>query len=210
MEKVLEWIPHDRFYDIKYIAEDRYRANWIDGNIIDWDYFNQNWDRRNQNMIVELKKLNSPTNITLEYVNKISKAYGITQDPETKDYMIVLNVTCKECNYICYTRHFQQNFNNWTSGNDDIDSFIQDAQLSSHYDVKEVLEWIPHNRFYDIKYVAEDIYRANWIDGNIIDWEYYNQNWKRENQNVIVKLKKLKLNNPKNITLEYMNNKSME
>ena len=36
----LEWIPYDRFYDIKYIAKGEfgevYRANWIDGYISYW------------------------------------------------------------------------------------------------------------------------------------------------------------------------------
>ena len=48
-EKVLEWIPYDRFYDIEYIAKGGfgkvYRANWIDGPIKSWDDKNQNWNR---------------------------------------------------------------------------------------------------------------------------------------------------------------------
>ncbi len=42
---------------------------------------------------------------------------------------------CKTCN----AKHFQQNFEKWTSGNVDIDKFIQDAQLSVNYHDK-VLE----------------------------------------------------------------------
>ena len=121
--------------------------------------------------------------------------------------MIVLSDKCKKCNEVCYSIHFQQNFNNWTSGNDDIDKFIQDAQLSSHYDVKEALEWIPYNRFYNIKYIAQScfgkVYRANWIDGSISHWDGENQNWKRNNKNMIVALKSL--DNSKNVTLKFMN-----
>jgi hypothetical protein len=65
--------------------------------------------------------------------------YGITQDPETKNYMMVLNDKCKTCNYICYAKRFQQNFENWISGNDNIDKFIQDTQLSAHHNAKKVL-----------------------------------------------------------------------
>jgi hypothetical protein len=38
---------------------------------------------------------------------------------------------CQACN----SKRFQQNFGNWTSGNDDIDKFIQNTQLSAknHY-----------------------------------------------------------------------------
>jgi hypothetical protein len=134
--------------------------------------------------------------------------YGITQDLETKIYIMVLNEKCKKCNYVCNAIHFQQNFENWTSGDDDIDKFIQNTQLSIHGNnynsFEQVLEWIPYNRFYNIKYIAEKkVYQANWIDGKISYWNVNYQNWMRENQNMIVILKRL--SNPKNITLEFMN-----
>jgi hypothetical protein len=44
-------------------------------------------------------------------------------------------------NVIIYVIHFQHNFENWTSGNSNIDKFIQDTQLSAHHDVKRALEW---------------------------------------------------------------------
>ena len=123
--------------------------------------------------------------------------------------MVVLNDICKKCNYICNAIHFQRNFDNWTSGNNDIDKFIQDAQLSVHgqFDLVKALEWIPYGKLYDIKYIVEGefgkVYRAKWIDGNISSWNRYNQNWKRHNKNIIVDL--ISLNNPTNITLEFMN-----
>jgi hypothetical protein len=122
--------------------------------------------------------------------------------------MVVLNVKCKKCNCACNTIRFQQNFENWTSGDNDIDKFIQDTQLLVHKInnkvFKQVLEWIPYNRFDDIKCIAEKkVYRANWIDGNISHWNDKNQNWMRENQNMIITLKSF--NNPKNIALEFMN-----
>jgi hypothetical protein len=116
--------------------------------------------------------------------------------------MMVLNNKCKECNDICYTNHFQLNFLNWTSGNNDIDKFIQNTQLSSHGSVKNVLEWIPNNRFCNIKHITQTRYSASWVDGNITYWDNKTQNWKRNNQNMIVELEVL--NNPKNITLEFM------
>src|SRR5215469_1049388 len=85
---------------------------------------------------------------------------------------------CKPCN----AKHFRQNFENWTSGNVDIDRFIQDTQLSSNNN-RRVLEWIPYDRFYDIKYIAKGgfgkVYRATWIDGYIRKWDIENQNWER-------------------------------
>ena len=119
--------------------------------------------------------------------------------------MIVLNNNnkCKKCKNACHSIHFQQNFNNWTSGNDEIDKFIQDTQLSSHNDLENALEWITYDKFYNINDIAENKYKANWIDGNLYDWDIGDQNWTRKGQNMIVKLKKL--NNTKEITLEFMN-----
>ena len=118
-----------------------------------------------------------------------------------------LNEICKECNYKCDANRFRQNFKNWTSGNSDIDKFIQDTQLLAHNDLPKALEWIPYDRFYDIKYIAEGefgkVYRANWIDGFIDEWDNKYQNWKRRSQNKYVALKSL--NNSKNVTLEFMN-----
>jgi hypothetical protein len=121
--------------------------------------------------------------------------------------MIVVDDKCEECNRICNSIYFQRNFKNWTSGNRDIDKFIQETQLSAHYDVKKALEWISYDRFYDIKYIARGgfgkVYRANWIDGFIIEFDGNNKNWKRNNQNMFVALKIL--DNSKNITLEFIN-----
>jgi hypothetical protein len=121
--------------------------------------------------------------------------------------MVVLNDICNECNNICNSIHFQHNFENWTSGNNNINKFIQDTQLSAHDDVKRALEWIPYNRFYDIKYIAKGgfgkVYRANWIDGCFSNWDFNNKSWERKDQNMFVALKSL--NNSKNVTLEFMN-----
>ena len=121
---------------------------------------------------------------------------------------------CKECNqeivyawcFACNAKQFQQNFEKWTSGNVDIDKFIQDTQLSANYFYK-VLEWIPYDRFYNIEYVAKGgfgkVYRANWIDGYIRKWDNKHQNWKRLQSNEFVALKSL--NHSKNVTLEFLN-----
>src|SRR5581483_4591747 len=121
--------------------------------------------------------------------------------------MLVLNDICEKCHKECNTIYFQRNFDNWTSGSNDIDKFIQDTQLSTHNGVKKALEWITYDRFNNIKYIAKGgfgkVYKANWINGNIDKWDDINQNWKRKNQNMLVALKSL--NNSKNITLEFIN-----
>uniref|UniRef100_U9U6P8 Uncharacterized protein n=1 Tax=Rhizophagus irregularis (strain DAOM 181602 / DAOM 197198 / MUCL 43194) TaxID=747089 RepID=U9U6P8_RHIID len=196
-EKALEWIPYDRFHNIKYIEKNKvYKANWIDGCINKWDDKNQNWERKHQNMVVILKSLNISNISELTLTNKIIscyKVYGITQILETENYMVVL--TCEKCNNICNAIHFQLNFGNWTSGNNIIDEFIQNSQLSSHktYQLSKALEWIPYNKFYDIKCISKSsnkVYRANWIDGYINQWDNEGQ-WERRHQNMFVILKNL-------------------
>ncbi|RHZ73037.1 hypothetical protein Glove_233g15 [Diversispora epigaea] len=95
---------------------------------------------------------------------------------------------CKPCN----SKQFQNDFNNWTSGNDKIDKFIQDAQLNADRNWK-VIEWIPYDRFKDVKQIGKGgfgtIHYARWIDGSIIKWDIENQQWKRY-RNSEVALKK--------------------
>ena len=74
--------------------------------------------------------------------------YGISQDPDTGDYILVL--TC-------------------SSGNEKIDGFIQEKQLKiNNYD-DIVLEWIPYNQFNEIKEIGKNelitIYSAIWEIG---------------------------------------------
>ncbi|RIA87835.1 kinase-like domain-containing protein [Glomus cerebriforme] len=106
--KVLEWIPYDKFYDFEYIAKGGfgkvYRTIWIDGYIRYWDDINQNWERPFPEKDVALKSLNNSKNVKLEFINEITshhkifgdnygtiiRLYGITQDPDTKNYMMVL------------------------------------------------------------------------------------------------------------------------
>jgi hypothetical protein len=69
------------------------------------------------------------------------------------------NGLCKECKqprvsrYWCQCK-FQQNFKNWTSGNNEVDKFIQKAQLKAKY-FREILEWIEYDRFENVKYLAK-------------------------------------------------------
>jgi hypothetical protein len=73
--QALEWIPYDRFYDIRNIADGEfgkvYRTNWIDGNMECWYDRSHNWKRDKPNMFVILKILNNPASITLEIINKV-------------------------------------------------------------------------------------------------------------------------------------------
>ncbi|RHZ89615.1 hypothetical protein Glove_13g175 [Diversispora epigaea] len=109
---------------------------------------------------------------------------------------------CPECNqeYVvyywckpCNSKHFQNDFNNWTSGNDKIDKLIQDEQLNANK-YWEVIEWIPFERFNDVKQIGRGgfgtIHYAKWIDGFIKEWNIENQQWNRYRKDEEVALKK--------------------
>ena len=112
---------------------------------------------------------------------------------------------CQSCN----GKRFQQNFQNWTSGNHDIDELIQRTQLKAKNE-QEILEWIEYDRFENIEYLAKGgfgtTYKATWKDGYIEYWDSENNRWERENYNgdgLPVALKCL--HNSQDITVEFLN-----
>src|SRR2546430_8380020 len=110
--------------------------------------------------------------------------YEISQDPDTKDYILALQnkygTYCIKCNKMytnvdykwckqCQINYLRKNFINWTSGNEEIDSFIQKMQLEINISSDTVFEWIPYNQFNDIKEIDKDnfstVSSAKWKDG---------------------------------------------
>ncbi|RHZ85757.1 hypothetical protein Glove_60g91 [Diversispora epigaea] len=103
-----------------------------------------------------------------------------------QEYTNILWKWCKPCN----SKHFQNDFNNWTSGNDKIDKLIQDAQLNANYNF-QVIEWVPYDRFKDVKQIGKGgfgtIHYAWRIDGFIWKWDIENKQWKRYSKEVALK-----------------------
>ena len=60
-------------------------------------------------------------------------------------------------------------FITWTSGNKEIDNFIQEMQLKVNTFNDTLFEWISYDQFEDIKEIGKDnfaaIYIATWKDG---------------------------------------------
>ncbi|RIA83497.1 kinase-like domain-containing protein [Glomus cerebriforme] len=100
----LEWIKYDKFENIEYITKGGfgtiYKASWKDKFI--WD------DKFNKiNKPVALKSLNNSKNITFEFLNEINlylkmngtaeviKIHGITKDPKTSNFMMVMDYANK-------------------------------------------------------------------------------------------------------------------
>ena len=112
-----------------------------------------------------------------KFGREILKIHGISQNPDTNDYILVQN------NFI--------NFINWMSGNEKIDNFIQEMQLNinSHNDI--VLEWIPYNYFNEIKETDKNglttVYSAIWRDGPLHYNNQYVKNSRKSNKAVTLK-----------------------
>ncbi|RHZ76388.1 hypothetical protein Glove_198g106 [Diversispora epigaea] len=107
--EAIQWIPYDRFKDIKQIGKGGfgtiYYARWIDGDIEKWNFENQQWKRFGYGGFeVALKKFDNIVNLN-DVLNEMEihlktysgnglttiRFYGITQDPETHSFMMVLD-----------------------------------------------------------------------------------------------------------------------
>ena len=114
-----------------------------------------------------------------------------TLSPYEKAILNLAFQLCSNCNQPntgynwclnCNTKIFQQEFSKWTSGNEHLNKFIQDAQLKARNE-HEVIEWIPYNRLRNIQYFGKGgfsvIYKAIWLDGKIYSWDNENKQWNR-------------------------------
>ena len=115
------------------------------------------------------------------------KIYGISQNPDTKDYIIIQDVV-------------------YFSGNKKIDNFIKEMHLKieSHEDV--VFEWISYNQLNNIEEISRGnlatIYSAIWNDGPL----YYNDKdlyeyTRKPNKKVALQY----IHNSQNITNKFLN-----
>jgi hypothetical protein len=146
------------------------------------------------------------------------KIYGVTQIPDSKDHVMVLQKYhekyvesyCKTCieEYTdikyrwckpCQIDYLRNYFTNW-SGNEKIDEFIQEMQLKINDKDDKIFEWIPYDQFIDTKEIVKNIYSALWKNGPLM----YDLNEKRyikvQNEEVI-----LKLCNSQNMINDFLN-----
>ena len=115
------------------------------------------------------------------------KIYGISQNPYTKDYIMVLQDV-------------------YYSGNKKIDKLIQEMQLkiNSEYDI--VFEWVPYNQFDNIEEISKGdfatIHSATWKNGPLRKYNYTNTSEYARTSDRKVTLKWL--HNSQNITNEFL------
>src|ERR1051325_1946831 len=94
----------------------------------------------------------------------------------------------------CVRNYLKANFENWTSGNNDIDNLIQKCQMEAILP-NLIPEWIPYNNLQNIKYLTKggfsEIYTAEWVGGRYEEWDSKEKKLKRAHefgrQNVVLK-----------------------
>ncbi|GBC10385.1 hypothetical protein RclHR1_00960002 [Rhizophagus clarus] len=186
-DTVFEWIPYNHFGKIEKIGGNNivtiYSAIWEDGPL----YWDKHYIRGSSNKKVALKYLYNSQNSVDCLINEARKysakndgflvLYGISQNPNTNNYILVQNSSI--------------NLTNWISGNEKIDDFIQEMQLKiNHNDI--VFEWIPYNRFNKIEKTGGNdfitVYSAIWKDGPL-HLNKQNNDYTRDSSNKEVALK---------------------
>uniref|UniRef100_U9TKZ1 Protein kinase domain-containing protein n=1 Tax=Rhizophagus irregularis (strain DAOM 181602 / DAOM 197198 / MUCL 43194) TaxID=747089 RepID=U9TKZ1_RHIID len=220
---IFEWIPFNQFRDIKEIVKNDfitfYSAIWEDGPL---NYDNNGYERK-RNKKVFLKCLYNSLYIINEFLNEVKtysikkqgdipKIFGISQDLDTKEYIMVLDDEyCEKCDESldeyrwcksCQINYLEKIFTN-LSGNEVIDDFVHGMRLKMESSYESVFEWIPYDQFDDIKEISKDnfntIYLAKWRDGQL----YYHDRWFRKpDSKIILKY----LHNSQNYTTEFLNN----
>ena len=156
----------------------------------DCDYHDYYYLTEEQKLLIDKLILN-------EELKECYKKYGLCK--ECKQSNTVFD-WCQQCN----AKHFQQNFPNWTSGNHDIDEFIQKTQLKAR-NYLEVIEWVEYDRLENVEYLAKGgfgtTYKAIWKDGFIRSWDSGNNQWRRQGEcKVALKC----LHNSQDITAEFL------
>ena len=107
-------------------------------------------------------------NKNLDY-NKMLKNKGAKRICENCQDECLATLFCEHC----IRNYLKANFENWTSGNNDIDKLIQKCQMET-IKPNMIPEWIPYNNLQNIKYLTKggfsEIYTAKWIGGAYNKW----------------------------------------
>ncbi|GBC02165.1 hypothetical protein RclHR1_04490011 [Rhizophagus clarus] len=190
---IFEWIPFNEFIEIR--KGESSVAVWKEGPLC-YDIIEKEWMKESSKKVV-LKYLNSE-NITDEFLSEVTvlyDSYGISQNTNTKDYILVVHYKyskkyCKECekeyakldhNWCepCRINHLNDNFINCTSGNEKIDYFIRKTQLKINNENPNVFEWIPFNELIEIKEIGDNcLTTAIWKKGPL-NYNTHEKKWMR-------------------------------
>jgi serine/threonine protein kinase len=187
----ISWLRDVKKKDIEWFSncenKEKLREEFVDSQlspevveqIRSFDIWNLTYEQRSL-----IEKL-----ISNEELRERYKKYGLCQEcfqPNTGMERYTRSFWCQSCNL----KHFAQNFSNWTSGNQEIDKFIQKSQLEAA-SPQQILEWIPYNRLEiekdensNNKILGEggfgEVYKAIWVDKRINRWNIKNKKWERD------------------------------
>ncbi|CAB4411396.1 unnamed protein product [Rhizophagus irregularis] len=110
--EVLEWIPYNKLNDINYHDKggfsEIYRAIWLDGPIDSWNFDEQQWNRWTKYEVI-LKNLNNSSSLSDKFLDewkhhyncqkksfsKFIQFFGISQDPNNLNYVIIMSYAKK-------------------------------------------------------------------------------------------------------------------
>ncbi|RHZ89742.1 hypothetical protein Glove_11g68 [Diversispora epigaea] len=101
----------------------------------------------------------------------------------------------------CIRKYLENNFENWTSGNNEIDKLIQECQQKT-VSPDCVIEWISYNQFENIEYLTKGgcatVYTAIWKGGCYNKWNSDKQILERFGTQKVI-LKRLNNSNSNNV-----------
>ncbi|CAB4422464.1 unnamed protein product [Rhizophagus irregularis] len=194
--KCLEWVPFDGFTNIKEIGKGGfakvYSALWNDGRL-NYEKF-CDWEKLDSKPIkVALKRLNGSQNISTDYLNglkmdyNLSKFYGITKDPKTKEFMIILrfaergnlrdilsnnfnnifweekiNLLCNLSTYLKNSHEMGYLHKNFHSGNVFYNSSCKRYYISDYGIYGSASEQNSNNKMYGVlPYIAPEVLNGN-------------------------------------------------
>ncbi|CAB5369465.1 unnamed protein product [Rhizophagus irregularis] len=206
---IIEWIPYNKFFDIEEVGNDDfstiYSAKWVNGPLY-WNKNSKKYIRKSKEVALKYSHYSQNIDGFIIEAKTYSinfKIYGISQDPKTKDYILILKNYknyCIKCNKVrtntnyyewckeCEINFLRKHLINWSSGNEKIDNFINKRQLEINNLQDIVLEWIPYDRFLNIKKLNEDyspVYLAKW-EGPL-RWNYLYNGYIRKPKDVALK-----------------------
>ncbi|CAB5389408.1 unnamed protein product [Rhizophagus irregularis] len=166
--------------------------NELDDTIFEWIPYDQFDD------IKEISKgSDKDSKYSITYIGEVLRIHGISQNPNTKDYIIVFqDIYCKKCGkkYTeiieewcepCQINYFKENLAR--SENEKIDNIIHKMQLKIKYYKSDIIfEWIPYDQLSDIQEISKHdfdiMYSATWKNGPIC---YNDKEWTRKSNKVV-------------------------
>ncbi|RHZ88835.1 hypothetical protein Glove_21g192 [Diversispora epigaea] len=131
--KAIEWIPYNRFKDIKEIAKGGfgtiYHAKWIDRCIYNWDIINKQWIRGGQHEVA-LKKFDNFVNLNEDLLNEVNNGTRIIM--RCWDARVTYRPTFEELyEELCkYNNDYEKNYFNY---NNEISIQIDNAEKFSKH-----------------------------------------------------------------------------